>query len=85
MKTLEFNFSHPFKGRAIIKMFGTANALCKHFVVDSKESDLIEIPLNEFRTGKYEVTLDWEVDDHLFTHQQKFEINDTPSIIAATL
>ncbi len=85
MKTLKFNFSHPFKGHALVKMLGTANALCKHFLVDSKESSLIEIPLNGFRNGKYEVMLDWEIDDRFFTHQQYFEINDKPASLPATI
>jgi hypothetical protein len=84
MKTLKFNFSHPFKGHALIKMLGNANALCKHFLVDSKESSLIEIPLNGFRNGKYKVTLDWEIDNRFFTHQQNFEINEIPNLIPAT-
>jgi len=85
MKTLKFNFSHPFKGHALINMLGAANALCQHFLVDSKNSCLIEIPLNGFGNGKYKVTLDWEIDNRFFTHQQDFEINDKPNFIPATL
>lgn len=84
MKTLKINFSHPFKGHALIKMLGTKNALCKHFFVDSKESSLIEIPLTDFRNGKYEVMLDWEIDNRIFTHQQNFEINDKPNFNPST-
>jgi len=83
MKTLKFNFSHPFKGHALINMLGTANAFCKHFLVDSKESGFIEIPLNDFRNGKYKVTLDWEIDNRFFIHQENFEINDNPNFIPA--
>ena len=85
MKTLKFNFSHTFKGHALIKMLGTANALCKHFLVDSKESSLIEIPLTGFSNGKYEVMLEWEIDNRFFAHQQNFEINDNPNFIPVAL
>jgi hypothetical protein len=83
MKTLKFNFSHPLKGHALIKMLGAGNALYKKIFVDSKESDLVEIPLNGFQNGKYEVTLDWEIDNRFFTHQQNFEINDKPKPTSA--
>ena len=84
MKTLKFNFSHPFKGHAVIKMLGTANALCKHLLLNSKQNDLVEIPLMGFRNGKYEVTLDWELDNRFFTYHQEFEINDKSNFITAT-
>jgi len=84
MKTLRFNFSHPFKGRATVKMLGVANALCKHLLL-SKRSGFLEIPLMGYRTGKYQVTLDWEVDNRFFTYQQEFEINDKPNFTPAIL
>jgi hypothetical protein len=83
MKTLKFNFAHPFKGHALIKMLGAGNALYKSSFVGSKESGLMEIPLTGFRNGKYEVTLDWEIDNRFFAHQQNFEINDNPNFTAA--
>lgn len=84
MKTLKFNFSPPFKGHAIVKMLGTANAFCKHFFLDSRESGLIEIPLTDLRNGKYEVLFDWEIDHRFYAHQQQFEINDKLNFIPAT-
>jgi len=84
MKTLKINLSHPFKAHALIKMLGIANAVCKHFFLDSKESSLIEIPLDAFPIGNYEVTLDWEVDNRFFVHQQEFEINHKPNFILAS-
>ena len=83
MKTLKFNFSHPFKGHAIIKMLGAASVLCKNILLNSKQSDLIEIPLKGFLSGKYEVLLDWEVDNRFFTYHEEFEINDKPDFIPA--
>jgi len=83
MKTLKFSFSHPFKGHVLIKMLGTAKHLSKHFLVDSKESSLIEIPLNGFRNGKYELMIDWEIGNRFFAHQQNFEINNKANFIPA--
>ena len=82
MTTLRFNFSHPFKGNAVIKMPGTA--LCIHLLLDSKQSDLLYIPLTGFRTGKYEITPDWEVDNRFLNHQEEFEINNKSKFAAAT-
>ena len=77
MKTLKFNFNHPFKGHAIIKMLDTAKAFCKHFLIDSKDSNLLEIPVNKLQNGKYEVTLDWERDEKNYFYQEKIEIKDS--------
>jgi hypothetical protein len=84
MKTLRFNFSHPFKGHAIVEIPDSANALCKHLLLYSKESNPAEIPLKDFLSGNHEVTLDCEIDHRFFTHQQGFEINHTLNFIAAT-
>ena len=83
MKTLKFNFSHPFKGHAGITMPGRAGFLRKLLLLDSKESNLIEIPLNDFQNGKYNIMLDWEIDNRFFFHQQEFEINDKINFIPA--
>ncbi|HEY8781711.1 MAG TPA: hypothetical protein VIM16_08865 [Mucilaginibacter sp.] len=48
MKTLKFNFSHPFKGAARINIPGKLNSPCKYFLSDSKGSILIEIPLSGY-------------------------------------
>ena len=84
MKALTFNFEHPFKGRAIIKLIGSANAFCKRLLLDSKENNLIEIPLNDFQSGKYEISLDWEVDHLFFAYRQTVEIDVQPDLIRAT-
>jgi hypothetical protein len=75
MKTLKFNFSHPFKGNARINMPGKLNSPCKHLLLDSQGSNLVEIPLSDFQSGKYNIMLDWEVGNRLFFHQQEFEIS----------
>ena len=82
MKTLKFSFNHPFKGHAIIKMLGTAKAFCKHLQLDSKKSNLLEIPVNKLPDGKYEVTLDWERDEQNYFYQEKIEIKG-PTISAS--
>jgi len=78
MKTLKFNFSHPFKGNARINIPGKLNSPCKYFLSDSKGSILIEIPLSGFQNGKYKHMPDWERDDQFFVHQQEFEIENQP-------
>jgi hypothetical protein len=85
MKTLQFNFSHPFKGRARVNMRGRPNFPCKQIQLDSEDSNLIEIPLDGFQTGIYQLTLDWELDNRFFIHQQDFEINDQPDLILIAL
>ncbi|EHQ31020.1 hypothetical protein [Mucilaginibacter paludis] len=84
MKTLKFNFTHPVKGHAQIIMPGWPNFPLKQLLLDSKASNLVEIPLMGFRDGKYKVTLDWEADNKFFIHQEEFEINDNPNFIPAT-
>lgn len=74
MKTLRFNFCHPIKGFAnLIQLL--PNAVKKHCIsFDSKESNLVEIPVGDCQAGKWKVILNWEYDDELFVHQKEFEI-----------
>ena len=84
MKTLKLNFTHPFKGHVQVMMPGWPHFLLKRLLLDSKASNLVEIPLAGFRNGKYRVTLDWEADNRFFIHQEEFEINDNPNFFPAT-
>ncbi len=81
MKTLRFNFPHPFKSRAIRKLIGSTNDLRKRLLLDSKDSNIIKIPLTDFQKGNYEMKLDWEVDQYSFIHQQTVEIKGQPNLI----
>lgn len=83
MKTLKFNFTHPFKGHARVNMPGQPSFPCKQLLLDSKGSNLLEIPLDGFKSGKYNITLDWEIGNQLFIKQQEFEINNNPSFTPA--
>jgi hypothetical protein len=85
MKTLNFNFSHPFKGNGRIDMPGKSNAPGTFLLLDSKGSNLVEIPLSGFHNGKYNITLDWELDHQYFVHRQEFEITDQPGQQASGL
>jgi hypothetical protein len=80
VKTLKFNFTHPFIGHARVDMPGQPGFPCKQMPLDSKGSNLIEIPLVGFKSGKYNIVLAWEIDNHFFIHQQEFEINATPTL-----
>ena len=84
MRTLKFNFTHPFIGHAQVMMPGWPNFPLKHLLLDSKASNLVEIPLGGFRNGKYKIMLNWEADNRFFTHQSEFEINDNPNFFPAT-
>lgn len=81
MKTLRFKFPHPFKSQAIIKFIGSANASRKRFLLDSKKSNIVKIPLNDFQKGNYEMKLDWEVIQYSFIYQQTVEIKGQPNLI----
>ncbi len=85
MKTLKFNFTHPFKGTALLNMWAQPNFLCKQFSFDSKGRSLIEILLGHFQNGKYNVTLSWEKDDRFPIYQHEFEVNVHPDFNPATL
>ncbi len=75
MKTMTFNFSHPFLGNAILSMPGKQPAPFKVFSVDSKESNSIEIPLSDCKAGRWVITLHWERNSRMFVYQEEFEIN----------
>jgi hypothetical protein len=83
MKTLNFNFSHPFRGHARVDIAGQPPLCCKQLSLDSKQNNVIEIPLDGFKSGKYNITLDWEVDNQFFVHQQEFEVNNKSTFIPA--
>lgn len=74
MKTLRFNFCHPIKGVANFVQLLPANIIKRSINFDSKESNLVEIPVGDCPTGKWKVVLNWEYDDELFVHQKEFEI-----------
>ena len=74
MKHLRFNFCHPVKVHANLIKLITDAPECHSISIDSKDSNLIEIPLEGYNTGKWRIMLDWEYEGQTFTHQKEFEI-----------
>ena len=54
---------------------------CHSIVVDSQNSNLIEIPLAGYDAGRWKIILDWEYDDQIFTHQKEFEIKNEDVVV----
>ncbi len=80
MKFLRFNFCHPIKGNACLTPLSTRSLKCHNIKIDSKNSNLIEIPINEFEEGKWKVVLEWEYEGKAFSHHKEFEIKKTRDI-----
>jgi len=74
MKCLQFNFNHPVTGNACLKKLYADSPDLKYLHVDSKLSNLLEIPIQDCRSGKWRITLDWNYEGRFFTHQQDFEV-----------
>ncbi len=45
-----------------------------HFKFDSKETNLIEVPIDHCEDGRWKIELDWEYENKFFTHKKEFEI-----------
>jgi hypothetical protein len=76
MKYLRFNFNHPFKGKASLIQLFTLKPIVKNILVDTKLSNLVEIPIQDCEMGKWRVILDWDHDGRMFTHQEDFEVSN---------
>ena len=74
MKNLRFSFCHQVKVHANIVQLLKSKPERHSIIIDSKDSDLIEIPLTGYSKGKWKIMLDWEHEGHVFTHQKEFEI-----------
>ena len=74
MKTLKFNFNHPFKGRACLLQVDTNAPQKKIIQIDN--DGLLEIPIEDCQTGKWKLILDWQYDDNSFCYQQNIDFND---------
>jgi hypothetical protein len=58
MKTLKFNFCHPVKVNAhLVQLNGTCTK-CLHMSVDSGESNLLEIPIDQCGDGNWRIELE---------------------------
>lgn len=76
MKFLRFNFCHPIKGHAYLTQLSTDSPKSHTIKIDSKKSNVIEIPVGECEEGKWKVVLEWEHDGNNFSHQKEFEIKE---------
>ena len=74
MKYLRFNFCHPVKVHTTLTRLLTTPPECHSIIIDSKGSNLIEIPITRYSAGKWKITLDWEYENQTFTHTKQFEV-----------
>ncbi len=74
MRFLRFNFDHSFKGKASLMPLFILNPIIKNIAVDSKLSNLVEIPIDDCQSGKLGIILEWYRDDRMFTHREDFEV-----------
>jgi hypothetical protein len=74
MKTIRFNFGHPVKGVASLIPLFSEKLKQLIFKVDSKNSNMLEIPISKCEQGKWKLTLDWEHNDQIFSHHEEFEV-----------
>lgn len=74
MKNLRIDFCHPFKGSARLVQLSTKPQKSHIIKIDSKNSDLVEIPVDKCQEGKWKAILDWQYDDKSFSYEKEFEI-----------
>jgi hypothetical protein len=74
MKTLRFNFCHAVKVNAhMVPLTGT-DAKCLHMIVNSDESHLLEIPIDQCADGNWRIELEWEYGNESFHHKKEFKV-----------
>ncbi|WP_439695415.1 hypothetical protein ACFGVS_20625 [Mucilaginibacter sp. AW1-7] len=74
MKSLRFNFCHPVKAKAhLVPLTGT-DTKCLRMNVDSDESNLLEIPIDQCCDGNWRIELEWEYGNESFHHKKEFEV-----------
>ena len=74
MKTLRFNFDHPVKGIAMLSPIKCSGGSCMRVKVESLKDNSLEIPISNCNEGQWKLTLDWEHDGRIFSHQEHFEV-----------
>jgi len=82
MKTIRFKFNHPVKGNAILSPVNCSGGSCLRMKVESTQNNLLEIPINNCKEGKWKLILDWEYDGRIFTHQEDFKVTKPHKKIA---
>ncbi len=76
MKTLRFNFCHPVKGHACLLQLSGTRPERRHLEIDSRNSNILEIPVDDCSAGKWKIILDWEYDNRSFSHQEEFTVGE---------
>ncbi|RFZ85327.1 hypothetical protein DYU05_06945 [Mucilaginibacter terrenus] len=76
MKTIRFNFNHPVNGNAVLTPITCTGSACQRLKVTSLNDNSLEIPVDDCGKGKWKLTLDWEHDGRMFSHQEEFEISN---------
>jgi len=79
MKNLSLNFGHPVQGKARFSSSspGLRNGLKKEpLIIDTNESNLLEIPLTHLEQGFWKVIFDWKYDGRNYSCQTELEITD---------
>ncbi|MFD0795588.1 hypothetical protein ACFQZX_18345 [Mucilaginibacter litoreus] len=76
MKTIRFNFNHPVHGNATLTPVNCIGNSCQRLKVNSTTDNELEVPVTDCNAGKWRLTLDWEHEGRMFTHQEDFEIKE---------
>jgi len=74
MKTIRFNFNHPVKGTAVLSPVNCRAGLCRRMKIESTQNNLLEIPVSDCDEGTWKLSLDWEHDGRMYSHQENFEV-----------
>lgn len=74
MKTIRLNFNHPVQGNAILSPVNCEGGSCRRTKVESTQNNLLEIPVNDCNAGRWKLTLNWEYNGRMFSHQEHFEV-----------
>ncbi len=76
MKFLNFNFSHPFKGRARLTRLSKSLSISSNLIIDSKKNNSFEIPIDGCEDGKWKISLDWRHDHKSYFYEKIFSVKD---------
>ena len=74
MKCLRFNFCHPVRGYASLTQLAAPRPQYYRITIDSKGTNLVEVPIAECQIGKWRIVLDWEFEGKWYSHQKDFEV-----------
>ncbi|MEO5891297.1 MAG: hypothetical protein ABIQ31_13675 [Ferruginibacter sp.] len=81
MKSLRFNFCHPIKGIASLTQLSLPTPMSQNIAFDSRETNVVEIPIGMCLTGKWQIVLNWERNEETFVLSKQFEIVNYPNAV----